>query len=394
MTSIRGLFALNPSLLMGGTKWSGTLERRPGSFPVPDRSFRSMILQVFFAKIPRIQGMRLPSVLCCLLPVVLFAREEEGEWITRSYVVGKAPEFHQTATRSLGGGGGDPFGFGGGSSSKSLPESDLPWARKTANPEFLEEYMTHYLGVAFPEGSWIRYQRAGHVLHMRNTEVQHELLKVGLMRHRMLPYQVQLSVRMVSFPEKRMDALERKHAAGIPDAELLELWQKGEGETLAFQSVKTINGVNVILECVEEIIYPTEMDRVEVGDDGEEKRSDWIYGGFETRDVGAILNVTPTVGQDFNTLNLVLLPESAALKGANELQPEVNRPATPVFHSINVTTSVALENGAVLVLGQSTDHHSGRRIVLFGSGRLVDGQGRFIEVPREIPSAPAAKEEK
>lgn len=55
-------------------------------------------------------------------------------------------------------------------------ESDLPWARKTANPKFLEEYFTLHMGIVFPEGSWMKFQLAGNVLSMRNTLEQHAFL--------------------------------------------------------------------------------------------------------------------------------------------------------------------------------------------------------------------------
>jgi hypothetical protein len=228
---------------------------------------------------------------------------------------------------------------------------------------------------------------------MHNTEANHALLRLGLIQNMLLRYQVRITLRLVAFPEKQIDALERKHVSGLPDSALIDLWEKGNGTTLTSQTVKTLNGVNAILECVEEIIYPTEMD---VEDDPRTEKKEGgavIYGGFETRDVGVILNATPTVGQDLNTINLVLLPEKADLKGANDLQPEVAKPMTPTFHSLNVTTSVVLENQATLVLGQTTDPVSGQRIVLLVGAGLIDTKGEPITIPRIAPTPEELKRE-
>ena len=179
---------------------------------------------------------------------------------------------------------------------------------------------------------------------------------------------------------------------GLSDEAVLDLWRDGEGKTLAFQSIKTINGVNAIIECVEEIIYPTEMDVKKSDEEGAETGPP-VYGGLETREVGAIFNATPTVGTDFNVVNLVLLPEAVDLKGASDLQPEVSKPMTPVFHSVNVTTTLVLENGSVVVLGQTTDHVSRHRLFLLAGAQLVDDRGRPVEVPRVVPPAPDVKED-
>jgi hypothetical protein len=321
--------------------------------------------------------------------------------VTKSYIIGHTPRFggqyESVMTSSLNTndnlsdpfGGGDPFAgdpFGGGptpSRNVSL-ESDLPWARKTANPEFLKQYISHHLGITFPEGSWISYQRAGHILHMHNTEANHAWLRFGLIQNRYMEYNIQLTLRMITFPDDLIDPLDRKHPAGIPDAELISLWQSGKGKTLSSQNIKTINGVNAIIQCVEEIRYPTEIDAVPPSEDEKRKQSDAlkkVYGGVETRSVGAILNVNPTVSQNLNRLNLVLLPEVASLKGNNPLHPEELQPITPIFKSMNVTTSVVIENGSSQIIGISTDIIPNQWVVLILGASLTDESGHPMRIP-------------
>ncbi len=332
---------------------------------------------------------------------------QAAEMVTRSYVIGRMPVFQEESPHGGAGGSfGDPFGGepvigrgdGRGDVSQRWPrpdESDLPWARRTANPEFLQQYITRHLGVEFPEGSWLRYQRAGHVLHMHNTEDNHAFLKFGLFAHRFLPYQIDLSLRMVRFDEDLIQTLERQHPAGIPDRDLIELWREGEGELLSSQSLKTFNGVNAIIQCVEEFIYPTHMKtaseiQVSKGEKAENpEKHPPVYGGHETRMLGAIFNITPTVSPDMQTVNLTLLPEKSRLKGANTLHPPELQPMTPVIHSIMLANSMVIQSGSTLVAGQSSDLVPGSRIVLFMGAQLVDAQGEAIQIPlmppEEIP---------
>ncbi len=327
-----------------------------------------------------------------LFPLFLTAQESAG-LLTKSYVIGQVPILHDHI--GTGGSGGGAFGdlFSTGTISPTpSKESNLPWARKTAHPKFLEEYVSHHTGVTFPKGTWIRYQRGGHVLHMRNTPVNHELLQLGLVRSRLLASQVTITMRLLAFPEKELDVIERQAAGPLTDADWIQLWKEGKGNTLAVSSMKTGDGINAIIECVEEMIYPTELDLVEEkltpeGSDG------LVYGGFETREVGAILNVTPTVSEDWNTLHLVILPEKAVAKGANPDQPESAKPMTPVFHSMNLTSTLVIENGQTLVAGQSTDAATGQRWVMLIHARLTTSQGKPVATPLVIPPAMGLEED-
>ena len=85
-----------------------------------------------------------------------------------------------------------------------------------------------------------------------------------------------------------------------------------------------------------------------------------VPGEFLTRDVGVILNVTPSVGADRKTINLTLIPEVSELKdwidygityssssgGVNYIPIR-----QPVFRTQNVSTSVIVNDGETVVLG-------------------------------------------
>lgn len=146
--------------------------------------------------------------------------------------------------------------------------------------------------------------------------------------------------------------------------------QRGNSDLLSAPRVTTINGVNAIIEVVNELIYPTEFDvtqndiQVQGGTGGEGAAPVFIPptvipGGFETRQVGVILNVTPTVSPDNYTINLVMLPEIAELVDWIQYGTQVpigdqifvvNMPQ-PLFASRNVTTSMIVWDGHTVVMG-------------------------------------------
>ncbi len=172
------------------------------------------------------------------------------------------------------------------------------------------------------------------------------------------------------------DILSMRGVLTNPELQLVvqALDQKGNSDLLSAPRVTTINGVNAIIEVVNEIIYPTEFDvtenDIEVqgavgGGDGENPNQPVfipptvIPGGFETRNVGVILNVTPTVNADNYTINLVMLPEIAELVDWIQYGTQVpigdqvftvNMPQ-PVFASRNITTSMIVWDGHTVVMG-------------------------------------------
>jgi len=142
--------------------------------------------------------------------------------------------------------------------------------------------------------------------------------------------------------------------------------QEGNTDLLSAPRVTTINGVNAIIEVVEEIIYPTEFDITENDIEITGAASGQVFipptvipGGFETRETGVILNVTPTVSADNYTINLVMLPEIAELVEwlqygtqipVGDRTYNVNIPQ-PVFASRNITTSMIVWDGHTVVMG-------------------------------------------
>jgi len=141
------------------------------------------------------------------------------------------------------------------------------------------------------------------------------------------------------------------------------LQQKGNADLLSAPRVTTRSGVNAQIQVVQEIIYPTEFETEVVtiqsenaiGNTSEERFVTVTPGTFETREVGVILNVTPTVGPDGYTIDLTLAPEVAELVdwiqyGSSIGEVTYNIPQ-PIFASRNVTTSIVVWDGQTVVMG-------------------------------------------
>ncbi|MGD9612554.1 MAG: hypothetical protein AB7V22_06585 [Kiritimatiellia bacterium] len=151
---------------------------------------------------------------------------------------------------------------------------------------------------------------------------------------------------------------------------LQALSQHGGTDLLSAPRVTTRSGVNAQIQVVKEIIYPTEFDVTQptMNSDGNVTMSPVVTPGtFETRETGVILNVTPTVGPDGYTIDLVMAPEVAELVdwiqygsqitvetgiiGAKQQNTYLFNMPQPVFTSRNVTTSIVIWDGQTVVMG-------------------------------------------
>ncbi len=216
------------------------------------------------------------------------------------------------------------------------------------------------------------------------------------------------------------------------------LSQHGGTDLLSAPRVTTRSGVNAQIQVVREIIYPTEFETQEAQDNtfngGGTGGSQVIMatppliypGTFETREVGVILNVTPTVGPDGYTIDLTMVPEVAELVdwiqyGYIQNGVLVANIPQPVFASRNVTTSIVIWDGQTVVMGgliredlvkvndkvpilgdipllgrlfRSEGQYSKKKnLLIFVTARLVDPAGKPIHRSEDTPEGDAAAAE-
>jgi general secretion pathway protein D len=151
---------------------------------------------------------------------------------------------------------------------------------------------------------------------------------------------------------------------------LRALAQKKNADLLSAPKVTTVSGNTAQIKVVREFRYPTEFTPPTATAAGSGTSAGAAVavtpatpGGFETREVGVLLNVTPTVGPDGYTISLTLVPEVSDFDGfinygspgsiaaGNTIVPVNFVFNQPVFSSRQVTTTIQIWDGQTVVLG-------------------------------------------
>jgi type II secretory pathway component GspD/PulD (secretin) len=135
------------------------------------------------------------------------------------------------------------------------------------------------------------------------------------------------------------------------------LEESRKSKTLSAPRVTTLNNQTATIRVVEEFNYPTRYEvsliQFDINGDGDfddagETEFANVPQDLQKRDVGILLNVTPSVGKDQKTITLVLAPEVSQFSQFRDLGGGVT---VPEFTSSQLTTSVFLEDGHTVVLG-------------------------------------------
>jgi Flp pilus assembly secretin CpaC len=140
---------------------------------------------------------------------------------------------------------------------------------------------------------------------------------------------------------------------------------------LAQPCISTVSGVQAQVKSVRELIYPAEFStpnsassiaangtNVMVHATAQAASSAaFLYPGtFKTRELGSVLNVTPTVSADGRWINLTLIPEISQPSKLGFLKHETMtlggkcEVSQPDIYSWNLTTSVTLKTGTSVLL--------------------------------------------
>ncbi len=283
----------------------------------------------------------------------------------------------------------------GQTSDGSIPESDVDLAdilrRLVRGVEWRGE-----------ETFSAHYERAINTLILTTSEEYLPLLHQLVRDLCLFPHQVSITATWVAFPaatvEKAISATDR---TSLSQKDLMKLFAGTEKKILHSQTLITLSGVNGVVEAVDEIIYPTEFDCSEndvtvIAARDPQKDAPYRYamntvipGGFETRQIGGIMNVTPTIDADTETINLCLLPELAELAGwiqygyepkppPDKIEvPGVHMPQ-PTFRSHNMTTTLVVRDGSTLVLSGGRNPESGEYIFCYITTELLDTEGKEL----------------
>ncbi|MBI4354618.1 MAG: hypothetical protein HY595_05210 [Candidatus Omnitrophica bacterium] len=145
-------------------------------------------------------------------------------------------------------------------------------------------------------------------------------------------------------------------------AVLHALAQDKRTKTLSAPRVTTLNNQTAAIKVVTEFVYASRYEasvkKEDCNGDGKfdgtcssglrETRFVQVPQDFQTKDLGILLRVTPSVGQDLKTITLGLKPEVSEKKTDDSFGGEISLPR---FTTRNLETTVVIENGQTVVLG-------------------------------------------
>jgi type II secretory pathway component GspD/PulD (secretin) len=264
------------------------------------------------------------------------------------------------------------------------------------------------MGVPFPPGSIIRFEASASSIIIRNTPENIEIFEQVLRAIGVHPNQVEIDVTFVAFDLKLIEEIARKSDRAAPTGEEIKvLWREGKGKISGTSKIVTRSGVNAQSKGVDEFIYPTQFEATTCSN-GVADALNAVPTSFETREVGFIQNVTPTVGPDGYTIDLTLVPElcelldwddvGVGLTGADGKETQAHM-RVPRFHSRNLTTSIVLWDGETVIAGAMPNNEGTEITYAFISARLLDPAGQplkkqaasgYVELPPDAkpPAAP------
>lgn len=203
---------------------------------------------------------------------------------------------------------------------------------------------------------------------------------------------------------------------------------------LSAPKVTTKSGAGAEIKVVKELIYPTEYQQqaqsIGTTSAGNQSLVQIVVtpSAFEKRDTGVILQVTPTVGPDNETIDLAMVPQVVELAewidyGSDVPTGDATRTQhltlnQPIFHSRSITTSISIWDGQTVVMGglitegqrnsedkipvlgdipllgylfrTKTTQSVKKNLLIFVTANLVDPAGNKIKKETAAPLASAA----
>jgi type II secretory pathway component GspD/PulD (secretin) len=261
-----------------------------------------------------------------------------------------------------------------------MAESELPTPK---------EFLTAF-GIAWPEGSSAQFVGSTTTLVVRNTRRNLDEVRTALAVANVLPFVVDIQLDFIEFSMDDVEKLNREQRLSGPA--LLALWRQGQGKLVHSPHIVTKNGSEGTVKGVVEYIYPTEfsLQRPANTNAGLPQTSlDGVEpGGFETREVGVILQVVPDVAPDGQLINVCLAPQVVeppewkdygdTPRGADGTA--VKRPMPqPFFPVSSISTSVSVADGATTLIGGGMTRPGGDKAVYaFLTVRRLDTEGNPI----------------
>ena len=170
--------------------------------------------------------------------------------------------------------------------------------------------------------------------------------------------QIEINLSVVSFDKKDLEDVARKSpGASVQAADVLALWRAGKGRLVTTCTGRTDNGEQFTIKDITEWRYPSgcNLPTALMASNQPINMTYFMSSDFQTREVGVVFNMTPSLCGDKITLTLV--PEISTLCNSNKVEiKSVTVAGTnewyfgqPTFRSQTVTVKTTCTDGETLV---------------------------------------------
>lgn len=221
-------------------------------------------------------------------------------------------------------------------------------------------------GIEFPEGTGVAVDETCHTVVVTHRNSAQERIRAIFESWNPTPPQVTIQVQMIHVArgiaaELFGEPLGTGHVLNVKAETLKQLRalvKDKKAAVICQPQVATVSGNTAQVKSVQEVRFSVGYD-----DESDPKKTAGAISVtpsgryFETREVGTLLNVTPTVGPDGRTINLTLVPEyttvSRPYRKIEVPLPKSGKAVTvesPEFTSLQITTTVQIQSGNTLLL--------------------------------------------
>lgn len=189
--------------------------------------------------------------------------------------------------------------------------------------------------------------------------------------------EVEVEVRYIQFDRADIQAASRIGDLSVES--LLRLYRAGKGDLLVSPTVRTRFGKEATTKSVVECIYPTQF--VVTPITGGSPNTNKVPGsvgavakpsGFQTREVGAILQVMPELASDGQTINIslssqfIFKPEwkdyGSEYTSSDGRTNKLPMPQ-PMFPSVAINSSLSVPTNAPVLISGGTPSPDGNKLI-------------------------------
>ena len=286
----------------------------------------------------------------------------------------------------------------------SLDDDAEIWLKKGDYEDYFASAL-NVLGVDWPEGSSIVYVKTAGTLNVRNTPDNLAKFEKILDEFALKSFNVEIDTRFVETGRAALEAVGYFDTNRVDAAVLQErLMERQDAKLLESVRVVTRPGEEVVGKHVKEIIYPTDFGVQLKHNIASSTNAAALLSAtvepqsFTMREIGSIVQVTPTVSDTADLIDLELNvqltsePEwkdygaKAKWEGAATYDLAMEQPLIPVRASVD--TKVSVRPGRILVFGGVTDFRRANEdkfVLVFVTARLVDcADGEYGPTSRRL----------